>query len=388
MNLSGSDPVPVPTTLWRLVANALENERALDVEYRERYTTLPPGGPVPNFKVMKQLALQRQLGCIYPFIIALAPIAILLLAPWHWLLLLTGAACGQRLAPEDGACRIIATTKSNRAIIDAALDSDRRVATLPRHEICFDPRGVGAEIGWSACASVVLAHLRWIHFALTRPAVERRDLLLHGNDVVALLGLVSLARQTSGVYVTDDHYQRWAYVLSHAAKDCRIVQHGFLDEELVLPHPGGRVACLYLRDFLFQASFERYYLIIEYRQFSPAAAFVWTPLSSNALLLASSFPSIDEEIRLLTVVRSTCRELPIIVKFHPAHLYDSRRDQLAALATFVYEEAGNPACRVFASYGSFMEFDYRAKGIATVSISRSSGIEAAAEEIRILSLPI
>lgn len=375
---------PAPVALWWLVAEALDNERALDVNYRATRTALPIGGPVPNFKVMKQLALQAQLGRIYPLLIAVAPLAVLLAAPWQWLLLLIGATGGRRASLPDDACRVFATSEGNRAIIDAALDSDPRTSTLPRYQIRFGLWAMGAEIGWSSCATVVRAHLRWLHYALTRPAGERRDLLLHGHDALALLGLASLARQAQGIFVTDDHYQRWAHVLSKTAEDFRIVQHGFLDEELVLPHVGGAVTCLYLRDILFRDSFARYYAIVDHRLFSPSAGFVQTPLSDSALLLASSYPSIDEEIMLLDAVRASCGELPVIVKFHPAHRYDARRDQLAARATCVYEGTGNPACRIFASHGSFMEFDYRRHGVATVSIARSGSVQAATNEIRLL----
>jgi hypothetical protein len=297
-------------------------------------------------------------------------------------LLLIGAAGGRREALPTNACRVFATTESNHALIDAALDSDPRIATLPRYQIRFEPKAMGAEIGWSSCASVVLAHWRWLQYAFTRPVGERRDLLLHGRDALALLGLASLARQSGHIFVTDDHYQRWASVLSRSAADFRIVQHGFLDEELVLPCAGGLVNCLYVRDIQFRVSFERYYEINEHWIFSASASFDQTPLSSAALLLASSFPSIDEEIRLLESVRKSCGDIPIIVKFHPVHRYDSRREMLAARANLVYEGLGNPGCRIFASHGSFMEFDYRRQGIPTVSIARSGSVEAAVIEIR------
>lgn len=379
---------PTPVAQWRLVAEALENERVLDMKYRATSTALPQGGPVPNFKVMKQLALQAQLGRLYPLLIALAPLAVLLAVPWQWLLLLIGFTSGRRAPLPDGTCWVYATTEGNRAIIDAALDTDPRTASLPRCQIRFGLRALGAEISWLSCVSAIRGHIRWLQYVLTRSAGERRDLLLHGHDALALLGLVNLARQARGIFVTDDHYQRWAHVLSLTAEDFRIVQHGFLDEELVLPHLGGVVTCLYLRDSLFRESFERYYDIADHRLFSPLSSFVQTPLSGDALLLASSFPSIDEEIRLLHAIRASCRDLPIIVKFHPVHRYDSRREKLAECASLVYKGLGNPGCRIFASYGSFMEFDYRRQGIATVSIARSGSVEAAADEIRSLLAPV
>lgn len=382
MNSPGPYRASAEIALWRLVADALENERALDVKYRASSTALPPSGLVPNFKVMKQLALKAQWGWAYPLLIAVAPIAVLLAVSWQWLLLLLSAFSGPRVKPPAKACWVLATSEDNRTIINAALDSDPHTATLPRHQIQFNIRAMGAKIGWVGCISAMHAHLRWLVHALTRPAGERRDLLLHGYDALALLGLVLLARQTKGIFVTDDHYQRWAHVLSYSVEDFRIVQHGFLDEELVLPHRGGSVSFLYLRDIMFRPSFMRYYNVVEHGLFSPPANFVQTPISNVALLLASSFPSIDEEIRLMTALRATCDAVPIIVKFHPAHRYDSRRGRLAALSTVVYEGVGNPACRIFVSYGSFMEFDYRRHGVATVSIARSGSVHAALQEIK------
>lgn len=369
--------------LWRLVADALENERALDIRYRLTCTGLS-NGAIPNFKVMKQLALQAKCGRLYPFIVCIAPIVVLLVAPFQWFLLLFGAVFNQKRVSSEKSCRVFATTPGNCAIINAALDADPGLATLPRYPVLFDSRLMGAGIGFFNSVFVIYSHLRWLLYALTQPSRARVDLLLHGYDSLALLGLAILARKTKHIFVTDDHYQRWAHVLSYAAADFRIVQHGFLDDELVLPHNGGNVNCLYLRDELFSTSFSRYYNVMSERLFSPAANFVETPFSDVALLLASSFPSIDEEIRLLNVIRASAYPVPIIVKFHPAHHYDARRDQLAALATMVYEGGGNPACRIFVSYQSFMEFDYRRHGINTVSIARCGCVEAAADEIRSL----
>ncbi len=363
---------------------ALENERVLDVTYRATKTDLPRHGPVPNFKVMKQIALKAQLGRFYPFLIVMAPVVVLAAIPIQWVLLLIGAAVYRMEAVPDRACRILTTTVGNRTIIDAAIDSDCQISCLPRCSVRLSLLALGAELGWLKCVSIIRNHVSLFQNFLSRPSEVRRDLLLHGHDALSLLGLASLAPQPGYTFVTDDHYQRWAYVLSHTARDFRIVQHGFLDEELLLPNVGGCVNCVYLRDSLFRESFERYYAIKNHRLFSPKASFAYTPLSNEALLLASSFPWIEEEIRLLETVRESCGDIPIIIKFHPAHRYDARRDKLAAYANLIYEGSGNPGCKIFVSYESFMEFDYRRNGVATVSIARSKSVEAAADEIQFL----
>lgn len=363
---------------------ALENERELDMLYRATKTKLPPYGPVPNYKVMKQLALQVQLSWLYPCFIAIAPLAILLMIPFQWLLLLIGATAYRRKAVMERACRVLSTTVENREIINAAIDSDPRIANLARYIISLNLISLGAELGLSRCASVIRGHLALLCDVISHPAVMRRDLLLHSRDALALLGLIKLAAQPEYVFVTDCHYQRWSFVLSHTAQDLRIVQHGFLDEELLLPNAGGNVSTLYLYDALFRASFERYYAINEHRLFSRKVLFARTPLSSDALFLASSFPSIDEEINLLESLKKSYCDVPIIVKFHPAHRYDARREKLAAYANLVYDGSCYPACRIFVSHASFMEFEYRRHGFATVSIARCKSVAAAVDEIHFL----
>jgi hypothetical protein len=363
---------------WQRVAAALDNERAIDLRYRATRTSLPVGGPVPNFKVMQQLALQAQLGSLYPLAIALMRVAVLLAAPLQWLLLAIGAAWARKRSSTD-AWRILATTPDNRALINAALDADPEAAARARRPLVLGLYALGGEIGWRGWAETVAAHLRLLAHLLGRPNSERRDLMLHARDALGLLALARLASSGSG-FVTDDHYQRWAHLLSHGARDFRIVQHGFLDDHLALPHAGGRVAVLYLRDTLFRPSFERFYAIAEHRTFAPPARFVKTPLSGRAVLLASSFPSIDDEIALLDAIRARA-DVPVIIKFHPAHRYDARRTKLAARSTLVYDGPGNPACRVFVSHGSFMEFDYRGHGVPSVSITRCGSVDAACREI-------
>lgn len=372
---------PLKAAPWRIVADALQNERQLDIKFRETATAFPQNIAIPNYKVMKQFALWSQLGRLYSVFIRFAPLAVLFAVPFQWMLLLVGAVGRPRIAGPKDVCWVYPTNQSNLAMINDALDSDPQTERLPRRVLQFSLRSLGTTIGWLNYFSVVRAHLHWLHFAVTSPVEERRDLLLHGQDALSLLALASIASQSEGIFVTDDHYQRWAHVLSHVAKDFRVVQHGFVDTELELPHLGGRVARLYLRELSFRSVFERYYHVGDHILFAPFTELVNTRFSRHALFLASSFPSIDDEIRLLDLIQLTRRDLPIIVKFHPAHRYDSRRYKLASYASLVFDEPGNPACRVFVSYDSFMAFDYKQFGIATVSIARAGGVEAAASEV-------
>ena len=372
---------PKSDLVWRRVADALENERAIDLQYRKTSTTLLADDPIPNFKVMKQLAVQAQLGPLYRAAVVIAPLLVLLAVPLQWIRLTMGAILGTRKnAATSRNCRVLATTIDNRILIDAALDMDEGIRTLPRRPVALGLHALGAELGACRAMWAVVVHGRLLRYLLGRPSGERRDLLLHARDALALVSLTLLASASDDTFATDDHYQRWAHLLSHASRDLRVVQHGFLDDLLDLPHRGGQISMLYLRDRCFLSAFERFYVVRQYRTFIPNSSFVSTPLSSNAVLLASSFPSIDAEIALIDAIHARSRA-PVIVKFHPAHRYDSRREALVARASLVYEDQGNPACRVFVSHRSFMEFNYINQGVFSVSIARSGGVEAACAEI-------
>jgi hypothetical protein len=366
---------------------ALENEYSLDSRYRSLNSIPIDNQSLPNYKVMKQIAIRGRIGNAYPVFLAMAPWILAFLTPVLWILALSGSVLRKTSIPKAIIYRFVPTTEQAHNLIKSALvdDSVSDVYIKPMPSSSFK---LGQLLGTKRVLESVFVHiLLWIKL-LKLNADIRRDMILHGRDAFSLALMSIYASSNGETFITDDHYQRWAHVLSHTAKDFRIVQHGFLDEELVLPNSGGVVTCLYLRDGLFRASFERYYAIADQRLFSPLSSFVQTPLSGDALLLASSFPSIDEEIRLLHAIRASRRDLPIIVKFHPVHRYDSRREKLAECASLVYEGLGNPGCRIFVSYGSFMEFDYRRQGIATVSIARSGSVEAAADEIRSLLAPV
>lgn len=357
---------------WRLVARALDNERALDLRYRDLHPESTSDG-LPNYKVMKQTALRAQLGALYPPFVAIAPWVVVLAAPIQWLALMLRAAVLTR-SVDAGSILALATTSQNRALITDALGTEAGGEDFPRGA------HLASALGARRAAIAVASHLRLLGHLVRRAGKERRDLLLHARDALEVIAITLLARDKGLRVATDDHYQRWAYVLSHAARECRIVQHGFVDEGLTMPHQGGPVAVLYLRDELFLPAFRSHYEIQRCRRFAPCTSFAEVPPGHEGILLASSFPSIDDEIRLVDAIRASS-DVPILVKFHPAHRYDARREVLAARVTAVYDGKGNPRCRVFVSHGSFMEFDYRSRGIPSVSIARAGGVDPACREL-------
>jgi len=362
-----------------LVARALFNERAIDIRYCEVNAAQQDFNGIPAYKAMAQMALRRKFGRFYALFILISPWVVVGTFPYHWISAALGGICRRRRSGRQSTCRIFATSRQNFNLINSALDADESMSALRRREQSSSCFRLGREIGFVAVMRSVFAHIRLIFMLLGFPAIMRREMLLHARDSFSLIMIAFDVSDGSDVVVTDDHYQRWSYIFSHLVRDFRIVQHGVLDTEIKFPNSYGKVHKLYLRDPDFLEQALCFYQVESSQLFSPKTEFIQNEFSGEAILLASSFPAIDLEIELLTAIRARCR-IPVIVKFHPAHTYDGRRGKLAALADMVFEGNGNPACRIFVSYNSFMELNYKQGGVRTVSISQL-GVDQACLQI-------
>jgi hypothetical protein len=365
--------------LWRTVFEALENERCLDMQYRSAYTSLAANDAIPNYKVMKQLALRRRFGVLYRPMLVLARLLIPLWALTQWALGIAVATLARR-PPEAAMVHVIATVPGNVALIEAALDSDESRRLERRDTDLLSLRRLSAELGPSGVLACVAFHACLILHLLRIEAARRWDLLLHSRDAFVLTMLALHAqRHPTHKYATDDHYQRWSYLLSHHAADLCIVQHGFVDSAIAFTHGFGQVRTLYLRDAMFESQFSAHYTAQETRLFAPPWLLRSHAAAAEAVFLASSFPAVDAEIELVRELKR--HGATVIVKFHPAHEYDRRKQTLAAAVDRVCADDEYPACRVFVSHSSFMEFDYRACNIPTFSIARDGGPRATAASI-------
>lgn len=373
--------VAQPThALWYSIFQAIENERCLDLRYRATRTDLRDDDPVPNYKVMKQLALRNKLGILYRPFIALGLVLIPLLAVVQWLLALLIAVT--RAGSVSGATlHIVPTMPANIGLIEAALYADPHLQGRSQDRDILSFVRLSREIGLRGVLFCIASHVRLLSHILRTDCRRRTDLLLHSRDALVLLMLARYAQwhPTHG-FATDDHYQRWAFLLSHYCEDFRIVQHGFLDQGIQFPHAFGIAQTVYVRDLIFLPEFAAYYRVQQGTIFSPVRHLTPNPFSETGLFLASSFPSIDEEIDLVRRVKAQ-RDVPVIVKFHPAHSYDSRKQELAALASHVCFDDDLPTCKVFVSHNSFMEFDYKACGIPTFSMAHLGGPADTAQSI-------
>jgi hypothetical protein len=366
--------------LWHSVFQALENERCLDLRYRAISTSLRDDERVPNYKVMKQLALRKRLGPLYRPFIAIALVLIPVLAVVEWLFAILASAT-RASRPGTAIFHIVATTPTNIGLIEAALANDPSLQGLLVDRDILALRRLSAELGLRDVVFCIVSHALLLGHILQLEASKRTDLLLHSRDALVLLMLACYAQQhPEHGFATDDHYQRWAYLLSHHSPNLSIVQHGFLDQHIRFANPFGVARVIYVRDPLFVPEFASYYRILESRHFSPLRELASNPFSHTGVFIASSFPSIAAEIELVRLIKAGC-DVPVIVKFHPAHQYDQQKQTLAALAEYVCTDEVYPSCKIFVSHNSFMEFDYRVCGVPTFSIFRSGGPKKTAQAI-------
>jgi len=369
------------------VYRALENERCLDLRYRATSLGLCVDDSVPNYKVMKQIALRNRFGALYRPFITIALLLIPVLAVMQWLYVIPCSIVLRR-RPSVATCHIVATNSANISLIKAALSEDLSMQGLSLDSDILTLHRLGAELNIGDVFFCIVSHVRLLGHILKIEAGKRTDLLLHSRDAFMLLLLACYAgRHFNRGFATVVHYQRWACLLSHQSSNLHIVQHGFLDPNIAFANPFGSVRVLYVRDPLFIQAFASYYRILEIKLFSPLPELVWNPFADTAVFIASSFPSIEAEIELVRLIKAG-GDVPVIVKFHPAHQYDQQKQTLAALANYVCPNDVAPSCKVFVSHNSFMEFDYRACGVVTFSISRSGGAANTAQAIlNLLNLP-
>lgn len=358
--------------IFALILCALENERCLDLQFRSKNKNLDTLGYVPNYKVLKQLALKKRFGIFYYPIVLLIFINVFVTAVFDWLSVVLGAIFLSRKSPSS--VYAISTVRQNRILIIKALESD---SPFSQSDIDFDFMSVmrlGAEVGFLGAIYSIYSQINLWWAIVGRCPGRRFDLLLHSRDAMSLLLLVQFSkRHVEGKFITDDHYQRWAYLLSHVADDFSIVQHGVLDPDISFTYQYGKVKTVYLRSKDEIVNFKKYYLINKSVFFGMSRSLTPNPFSSNCVFIASSFPYVDLEIELAKKIRNDHR-VPVVIKFHPAHEYDQRKKNLIELADYICNEDEFPECRVFVSYNSFLENDYIVAGIPTCSIQKLGGV--------------
>jgi hypothetical protein len=360
-----------------VVFNALENERQLDLRYKQNFS--PPGRFV-NYKVMKQVALRYRFGILMTPLLTSLALMVPFMTAVSWVKAFILSFKGGSPPTPAGTVWLVPTTSTNTALIRDAISSEKfGCEVLLANDLIsiLAPR----------LGPMALIRLARDLFHITQKSVSvsgrRVEMLLHSRDALNFLLLARFARlRCDDVFVTDDHYQRWAYVLSQSAVRFRLVQHGVLDHSICFPHQYGRVDKAYVRDQDSLKTFRGYYWsVFDAKIYMPAVPMTSNPFSAQGVFLASSYPSLQEEIDVARELKQY-GSIPIIVKLHPAHKYDKRVDSLLSLADYICEPNESPLCKLFISHSSSMELIYQNLCIPTVSIKRAGGHTQAIKLIR------
>ena len=204
-------------------------------------------------------------------------------------------------------------------------------------------------------------------------------ILMNYKDLLKLYLLsVYIVDKPKVVVVTEDHYQRFAFIVSNLeCSNFVIVQHGYIDNSIKFPSKFGKIDNLMLRDVQFMKSFEVYYKVNNYSILARNTSSIFSSENLRAsCFLASSSPFIDSEIKFAQFFKNKC-DIKLIVKKHPRHVYN--REKLKILLSFADEEWVDdvhfPTSCLFISHGSFLEFDYQLAGSFSFKLSDFSCIE-------------
>jgi hypothetical protein len=204
-------------------------------------------------------------------------------------------------------------------------------------------------------------------------------LLLNYKDILkSYLLSVYIIDNSEVVVLTEDHYQRSAFIISNLeCKKFVIVQHGFIDDSIKFRNKFGKIDHLLLRDVDFLNSFKSYYRVSNYSLLSRNLGSFFSKKNLLAsCFLASSSSFIDNEIKFASLFKKKCN-LKLILKKHPKHIYNQEKiKKLISLTDEQWEDDFSfPNSGLFISHSSFLEFDYMSNGSTTFKLSNYSDIE-------------
>ena len=212
----------------------------------------------------------------------------------------------------------------------------------------------------------------WISFYFYLLFKSNRILLFFNSiDSLFLILLVKyISINDQKLIITDDQSQRWAFLISNISKNAIFVQHGFFPDYIRFPHKFGKVDTYFIRDYCFKDVISLYFDVNIFQILNRNISFIdlGFPLS---ILIASSSPFIDNEIIFLRLLNNLKKDLDfsIIVKKHPAHIYNSKKlDLLYSLCDHVHLTNENPRCNICVSHSSFMQYDYSSNSIHSFSL--------------------
>jgi hypothetical protein len=366
----------------KLVFQSLVNELALDESISTRLYPERNLGLLRRFKPLKSFPLYERFGFLFlVFLVAVAfgSMFLMLLGPFLGLL-----ACLIYWIKPIGRKPLASPYKY--VIVSSSYDGRRLILENeninPAEVLLFDPKRhppvsllEPQDFAW-----IGLNAWKLLFLILAQNKFSRLGLLIQAYDSINALFLLRILQRSDAQFFTNDHYQRWAFLLSHGNKVLVMYQHGFIDASISFPFPGGEIKKLVVYDLSFSAIFDKFYhvgyveLLGKGRQLSKAK-------SSISVMVASSANSSTEELEFLTQLRVVRPEIIVVLKLHPNHQYGVDKEKLLSISDCILGRGDYPICSVFVSHDSFLRFDYERNGIPTVSLSDFDAIEDAVRRV-------
>lgn len=362
--------------LYKLIYDSFKNELALENHIAEKLSK--PGGFVP-FKVLQFSSIFLKPSFFYfALLYALCFFAVLLqfvigiLFFGFYLIRLINLPKGQK--------DLIITSKSHMDIVRDAISQ----LNLSQNQFI---NASNINLIFLVKKNQLIKYFFFL-VGFTKHIILNSDsvfvLLLNYKDVLKLYLLsVYILDNPEVVVVTEDHYQRFAFIVSNLeCSNFVIVQHGYIDNSIKFPSEFGKIDNLMLRDLQFLKSFEVYYKVNNYSILARNTTSIFSSENLRAsCFLASSSPFIDSEIKFAQFFKNKFN-IKLILKKHPRHVYN--REKLKILLSFADEEWVDdvhfPNSRLFISHGSFLEFEYKSAASFTFKLSDYFSIEELFED--------
>lgn len=366
-----------------LIIHALQDEIAIDARSLETIVDAAERPGLPNFKVINMVSLRRRRPLVFRLFRRFAPWIFLCVNVGQFLVALARRLLSRGRNLNETEITAIYNSENDRRHLAAA-----EKAVGPSRPVAYWNVRSTATLAAAASPGEILAAGRimaGIFIALPRLVRISPDLRFHVYDLFKLsLFAVICSNRRDHIFLTSSHYQRWSHILSHLPVRMWLVQHGELPAEpgeIAFPHPYGTIDRFFGYDDVSLARLSHIYSVREFTRLQSEMVITPNPLAATTVFLASSAPFIDLELEFAQLVRGQT-DMHLILKPHPAHVYDERLQALEALCHRVAGIHEFPACFVQVSYNSFTEHFYAKNGFRVINMKACGGGAQAFEALR------
>ena len=372
-----SEPRLSVNSLMRVVEQSLFNEMLLDIYLKEKYD-LGTDSKLPDFKVLKLVNIKKRIGFLWSITLLCSPFLVVTKILIQWLLSIVYSFSKNTFLSQ---VFILTTSVANNERIKKC------VADLPGgNKTSFQLSEFGFLSSSQAPFEVVkliCENCRSIFKLFFGVNKNKLSLILHYHNSFEMLLLAKFVNSNPQfIYATDDHYQRWAFVMSHVADRLHIVQHGYLDivADINFQYKFGRAENIFIWREQDKSKFSCYINCDQFLYAPLALDLVMSELGDQCLFLASSSPHLDIETDFLRVFKKRSN-VKVIVKLHPLHNYHVNVEMLLSQADEIWEGVSFPFCKVFVSFNSALEVSYSASGCSVIRLENYASPHEATDHV-------